>query len=123
MRFGATFGGFLTVASGAPLSENGSSAYNPSYWTFVRPRGSARRTPDIWSLDLHGAYDLPAAVSGRVRPRLLVDLFNVGSPRKGLLYDQRHYFDNAQTSVNQNCGAVTRYQPPMSARVGVVVDF
>ena len=55
-------------------------------------------------------------------PRLLLDIFNVGSPRQALLYDQRHYLDNAQTSVNPNY-AVTRYQPPMSARVGVVVDF
>lgn len=121
--FGATLGGFFTMSSGTPRSENGSSAYNPAYWTFVRPRGSAGRTPPIWSLDLHAAYDLPAARGGRVRPRLLLDVFNVGSPRRALLYDQRHYLDNAQTTANPNYGAVTRYQPPMSARVGMIVDF
>ena len=121
--FGATLGGFLRVASGTPLSEYGSSAYNPSYWTFLRPRGSVGRTPAIWSLDLHASYDLPVARDGRVRPRLLLDAFNVGSPRRALLYDQRHYLDDAQTLVNPTYGAVTRYQPPMSARLGMVVDF
>jgi hypothetical protein len=124
-RFGAgvTLGGFLTVASGTPLSEYGTSAYGTFYKTFVRPRGSAGRTPAIWSLDLHASYELPVARDGRVRPRLLLDVFNVGSPRRALLYEQRHYLDNAQTQVNPNYGAVTRYQPPMSARVGMVVDF
>jgi hypothetical protein len=123
LGFGATLGGFLTVASGTPLSEYGTSAAGAPYWTFVRPRGSAGRTPPIWSLDLHAAYDLPFARDGRVRPRLLLDVFNVGSPRRALLYDQLHYTDNAQTSVNPNYGAVTRYQPPMSARIGMVMDF
>ena len=123
LGFGATFGGFLTVASGTPLSEYGTSAYGFPYWTFVRPRGSASRTPATWSLDLHAAYDLPVARDGRVRPRVLLDVFNVGSPRRAQLYDQRHYFDNAQTQLNPDYGSVTRYQPPMSARVGLVVDF
>ncbi len=124
-RFGAraTLGAFLSVASGTPLSEYGASAYDPFNLTFVRPRGSAGRTPAIWSLDLHGACALPVARHGRVRPRLLLDVFNVGSPRKALLYDQRHYFDAARTLVNPDYGVVKRYQPPMSARVGMVVDF
>ena len=124
-RFGAgvTLGGFLTIASGTPLSEYGTSVGGGGYWTFVRPRGSAGRTPTIWSLDVHGAYDLPVVRGGRVRPRFLIDVFNVGSPRRPVLYDQRHYLDAAGTSVNSNYLAVTNYQPPMSARVGMVVDF
>jgi hypothetical protein len=121
--FGATLGGFLTLASGAPLSEYGTSTAGAPYLTFVRPRGSAGRTPMTWSLDLHGAYDLPIARDARIRPRLLLDVFNIGSPRQPLLYEQRHYLDNAQTEVNPNYWTVTRYQPPMSARVGVAVDF
>jgi hypothetical protein len=89
----------------------------------VRPRGTAGRTPAIWSLDLHASYDLPLARDRRVRPRLLLDVFNVGSPRHALLYDQRHYLDNAQALVNPNYRSVTRYQAPMSARVGMIVDF
>jgi hypothetical protein len=122
-RFGATLGGFFTLASGTPRSEYGTSAAGPPYWTFVRPRGTAGRTPTTWSLDLHGAYDLPFARGGRVRPRLVLDVFNVGSPRAALLYDQLHYLDSAGTQVNPNYGAVTRHQPPMSARVGMLVGF
>jgi hypothetical protein len=40
-----------------------------------------------------------------------------------MLYDQVHYFDAGKTVQNPNYGAVTKYQPPMSARVGMVVDF
>jgi len=117
-----TLGGFLTIASGTPLSEGGQSVYG-SYWTFVSPRGSVGRTPAIWSLDLHGAFDLPVRQMQRVRPTLLVDVFNVGSPRKPVLYDQKHYLSPDRSAVNSNYGAVTAYQPPMSARVGLVVDF
>jgi hypothetical protein len=117
-----TLGGFLTIASGTPLSEGGQSAYG-NYWTFVSPRGSVGRTPAIWSLDLHGAFDVPVAQTQRVRPRLLIDVFNLGSPRKPVLYDQKHYLTPDRTGVNSNYGAVTQYQPPTSARVGMVVDF
>ena len=122
LRRNMTLGGFLTIASGTPRSEGGQSAYG-NYWTFISPRGSVGRTPAIWSLALHGAVDLPIAQMQRVRPRLLIDVFNVGSPRRPVLYDQKHYLTPDRTGVNSNYGAVTGYQPPMSARVGMVVDF
>lgn len=123
LGFGATLGGFLTAASGTPLNEYGTSAYATGYYTFLRPRGSVGRTPAIWSLDLHASYDLPVEGGARVRPKLLLDVFNVGSPRQALLYDQVHYLDAAKSFENPTYGAVTKYQPPMSARVGMVVDF
>ena len=123
LRPGLTLGGFLTIESGTPLSEGGTSAYGASYWTFVHPRGSNGRTPAIWSLDLHGAYDLVVARDGRVRPRLLVDVFNVGSPRKPVLFDQKHYYSADRATLNPFYLAVTSYQPPMNARLGVTVDF
>jgi hypothetical protein len=121
--FGVALGGFLTVASGLPRSEYGTSAYGFPYWTFLRPRGTAGQTPTIWSLDLHGSYDFPRVRSRRLRPRLTMDVFNVGSPRRPLLYDQRHYLDNARTQSNPNYGSVTHYQAPMNARVGMIVNF
>jgi hypothetical protein len=81
------------------------------------------RTPTIWSLDLHAEYNLPVALTTRLRPRVLLDVFNLGSPRKVLFYEQLHYLDNGLTQVNPNYGAVTRYQAPMSARLGMVVGF
>jgi hypothetical protein len=121
--FGTTIGGFLTVSSGTPLSEYGVAAAGNPYRTFLRPRGTAGRTPTVWSLDIHAAYDLRVAPEARVRPKILLDVFNVGSPRRALLYDQLHYLDDKKTLVNPNYRAVARYQPPMSARVAVIVDF
>jgi hypothetical protein len=123
LPFGATLGGFLTVASGTPVSELGTSAAGGGYNTFVRRRGSVGRTPTIWSLDLHADYTPPFAVGARLRPRFLLDVFNLGSPREVLFYEQLHYLDNARTQENPNYGVVTRYQAPMSARLGMVVDF
>ena len=71
--FGATVGGFLTVASGTPSSELATSSFGGGYKTFVRPRG--------------------------------------------------HFLDDGRNQVNPNYGAVTDYQAPMSARLGMVVDF
>ena len=123
LPFGATLGGFLTVASGTPLSELATSASGGGYKTFVRSRGSAGRTPTIWSLDLHAEYSPPFAAGARLRPRFLLDVFNLGSPREVLFYEQLHYLDAARTQENPNYGVVTRYQAPMSARLGMVVEF
>ena len=46
-----------------------------------------------------------------------------GSPREVLSYEQLHYLDNGLTQVNPNYGQVTRYQEPMSARLGMVMGF
>ena len=40
-----------------------------------------------------------------------------------LRHDQRHYTTPDRSGVNPNCGAVTQYQAPVSARLGMVVDF
>ena len=79
----AVLGGFLTLASGTPRSELGTSAAGAPYVTFVRPRGSAGRTPAIWSLDLHASYDLPVAPSARVRPRLMLERLRRWQPSAG----------------------------------------
>ena len=120
---GVVVGGLLTVASGTPRSEFGTSVAGAPYVTFVRPRGSAGRTPAIWSLDLHAAWDVPVAAGTRIRPRLVLDVFGVGSPRRAVLYDQLHFLDPEGTQVDPNFGAVRHYQAPMSARAGVAVAF
>jgi hypothetical protein len=122
LPFGVTLGGFLTVASGTPRSEFGTSAAG-FYTTFVRPRGSVGRTPTVWSLDLHAEYSPSFTLAARLRPRFLLDVFNVGSPREVLFYEQLRYLDAARSQENPNYGVVTRYQAPMSARLGMVVEF
>jgi len=110
------------LASGTPLSEYGTGPFSP-YYTFVGARGTAGRTPTTWNLDLRFAYDVPVARGSRVRPRVLLDVFNVGNQRRPVLHDQRHYTTPDQSGVNPNYGAVTQYQAPLSARLGFVLNF
>ncbi|HTT68649.1 MAG TPA: TonB-dependent receptor, partial [Gemmatimonadales bacterium] len=122
LPMGLTVGTSALAASGEPLSEYGTGPY-PPYWTFVVPRGTAGRTPSTWNVDLRFAYDAPVSRDSRLRPRILLDVFNVGNQRKALTYDQRHYTAPGLSGVNPNYLAVTQYQAPLHARMGVVFDF
>lgn len=122
----ATVGGTFLAASGTPRSELGQSVWGAPYVVFVRPRGSLGRTPWIWDLNLRGTWLLPTR--GGFRPRLVLDLFHVGSPRRAIWYDDLHYNSSqddtgAWTSSNPNYGRVLAYQQPMSARLGMLIDF
>ena len=118
---GLTVGTSTIVATGEPLSEYG-TGFN-GYWTFVQPRGSSGRTPTTWDVDLRFAYDVRVRSGSRLKPRVLLDVFNLGNQRKPLTYDQRHYLSPDQDSPNPNYLAVTQYQAPLHARLGMVVDF
>ena len=123
-RFGAgvTLGTSTYVASGVPLSEYGTGV--PYAWTFIRQRGTAGRTPATWSTDVRLSYDVPLREGSRLRPRVLLDVFNLGNQRRALTYDQRHYTTpDATGAPNPNYREVTKYQAPLSARLGVVVGF
>jgi carboxypeptidase family protein len=120
---GLTVGTSALLSSGAPLSEYGTSVAGPPWWTFIRPRGTAGRTPAIWDVDLRLAWDAPVARGSRIKPRVLLDVFNVGDQRKPLTFDQLHYESSDRSAVNPNYGAVTSYQAPLHARVGVVLNF
>jgi carboxypeptidase family protein/TonB-dependent receptor-like protein len=120
--FGLTVGTSALVASGAPLSEYGTGPF-PPYWTFIRPRGTAGRTPVTWNLDLRLGYAIPIFRGTRLHPRVQLDVFNVGDTRRPLTYDQRHYLTADQLGVNPNYLAVTQYQAPLRARLGFVLNF
>jgi hypothetical protein len=125
-KFGFTAGVALLWASGTPLSEYGGIPAGAPYWSFIGSRGGAGRTPALWDLNLRLAYDIPPRGSWGY-PRVLLDLLHIGSPRRAVTFDQVHFtaVDDAgnQTGSNATFGAVTHYQPPMSARLGVVIDF
>jgi hypothetical protein len=120
---GLSLGASAVLASGVPLSEYGASIVGYSYVIFVRPRGTAGRTPTTWNVDLRFAYDLPVRPGSRIRPRLQLDVFNVGNQRRPLMYDQMHYTTADQAGLNPNYGLVSQYQAPLSARVGMLVNF
>lgn len=120
-------GASFLLASGTPLSEYGAIQIPPPFRGFARPRGAAGRTPTIWDLALRATYDFPFALRSGMRARLLLDLENVGSPRKPVDYDQIR-FSCLDDTGNQACphagyGQVTQYQPPMTARFGLEMGF
>jgi hypothetical protein len=124
--FGLEAGVSLLWASGTPRSEYGGNPAGLPYWSFVVPRGSSGRTPALWDLNFRLGYDLPA-FRGSGHPRVLLDIFHVGSPRRAATFDEVHYTEvdstGTQTGVNATYGQVTHYQPPMSARLGLTLDF
>ncbi len=126
LPIGLSVGTSAMLASGEPLNEYGTGPYAP-YWTFIRSRGTAGRTPTTWDVDLRFAYDVPAGRGSRLHPRVLLDVFNVGNQRAALMYDQRHYFtpgpSSAPADINPNYMAVTQYQAPLRARMGMEVNF
>ena len=122
-------GADLIVASGTPLSELGViPEIGRPYLGFISERGSAGRTPTIWDLSLRLAWAIPGTAPTGARSRLLVDLQHVGSPRRAVDFDQLKFTcvdaDTGESACpNATFGAVTQYQPPMTARVGIEAQF
>ncbi len=113
--------------SGTPLSEIGGSAHGQDWPIFLKPRGSTGRLPSIWDLNLRFAYDITFLSDWRARPRLILDVFHVGSQLTVVQQDQRHYFnqDDQGDQINPNpaYGLPQKFQPPMSVRLGMEVNF
>ncbi len=107
--------------SGTPLSEY---MYTDQGVMFLSPRGSAGRTPAIWDLSARFTYELPFVALWRAR--LILDVFHIASRRKPVDVDQAYgYVDvNGVTQwINPTYGQAFRYQPPMSARLGLEMGF
>ncbi len=122
--FGLTAGTTWVWQSGTPVSELGGIPGLP-YAAFLRPRGSAGRTPSIWDLNLRLTYDAPAVRAAR--PKLVLDLFHVFSRRRAILLDERRYFaadaSGNQVGLNTDYLRPTLHQPPFSARLGAAIEF
>ena len=125
--FGLTVGASGAWESGTPLNELGRdvdvAAYVP---VFLQPRGSVGRAPSLWDVNLRAAYD-GLRLGNSIRPRLVLDLFHVGNPRKAVQFDELHYTDadaaGNQLSPNPNYLQPTFFQPSFSARLGAGVAF
>ena len=125
--YGLTLGGTVSWVHGTPLNEFGAGATDPGYHTFIVPRGTAGRLPDIWDLSLRLSYDF-GYWSGHDRgARILIDLLHVGSQREVTNTDQKHYLlqddDGNQIVPNPTYGMPTHYQPPFAVRLGAQVYF
>ena len=62
-----------------------------------------------------------------VRPKVYLDLFHLGNRRTPVRLDDVHYLaldaDRIPSVPNPTYGRPEVFQPPMSARLGVTVDF
>jgi hypothetical protein len=119
-----TVGTALAWMSGQPRNEYGLSLDG---LFFIRTRGSAGRTPGLFDAALQFAYAPPLWASSTFRPTLYLDLFNIGNHRTDITYDYVHYLEvdanGSPITPNPTYGRPQLFQPPMSARLGLSLDF
>ena len=120
--FELTTGIIFQWMSGTPLNELGVDAiYGAS--TFLQPRGSVGRTPSIWDLNFRFMYDFSNLIQIGSSTRLILDILHVASKRAALEYYQYHYYDYAQNYVDPQYMKPVKFQPPMSVRMGMEMNF
>jgi hypothetical protein len=124
--FGLAIGTRFLWQTGTSLSIRGGSTQPPRY-AYLAERGSMGETPNLWDLDLRFVYDLQHLVRRTGATRLILDLFNMGSPRTAVAIDDICCFtrtdEGHQTDINPNYLQPTRFQPPMTVRLGVEMGF
>jgi outer membrane receptor protein involved in Fe transport len=130
-RFGLTSGLVARYLSGTPVSKMGSGGGR-----FITPRGSAGRTPNLFTLDLHLGYMLP--IGKALSVSLIGDLFNVTNAQKAVSVDQVWTYADAGSTPdpnecggpgtgpgtacpqgNPNWGGPVTFQDPRTLRLGI----
>ncbi len=87
--FGLTSGLVAQYLSGTPISKRGNFTRHPVFsrgQRFITPRGSAGRTPDLFTLDLHLGYTL--RIGSALSVSLFGDLFNVTDSQRAVSVDE-----------------------------------
>ena len=120
--FGLTAGMLFQWMSGTPLNELG---IEPTFRasTFLQPRGTVGRTPSIWDLNFRFSYDFSNFIQFGESSKLILDILHFASQRKAVDYEQYHYYDYAQNYTNPNYMVPVQFQPPMSMRLGMEINF
>jgi hypothetical protein len=129
-RFGVglTCGASFLWESGTPLSEFAGTRGGGGNWVRnLVQRGSAGRMPSLWDLNIRLSYAPSFWNDARLQPRLIVDIMHLGSQRKAVVQEELHYLDTDDDGnpvfPNSTYGMPTKFQPPMSVRVGLEVSF
>lgn len=100
--FGLLSGVFAQYVSGTPLSKIGNHPYGP--FRFITPRGSAGRTPDLFTIDLRTEYPIRLAKSD-VTISAFADVFNVTDNQRPTYLSQRWTRARSRTTEDPNeCG-------------------
>lgn len=117
-------GVFLCWQSGTPLNELGGSVVGPPWNRFMVTRGTAGRTPAIWDINLRFSYLFNHT---KIKPKLIMDIFHLFSRRTPVNFEQIHYYNLDENGANINpnplYGRASRYQPPMTLRLGMETNF
>ena len=125
--FGLAIGTFFLWQSGTPLSELGTQTQIPGWWKFIAPRGTAGRTAAIADLNIRVSYQMKRMIRKKIAPRIILDVFHLGSRRTPVAYEERHYLgadgSGNQTDPNSLYMHPTAYFPPMSARLGMEINL
>jgi hypothetical protein len=120
-----TAGTFVSWASGIPRDELGATPIDGAH-SYLRPRGSAGRNPSVLDMNVRLVYALPAWSRG-VTPKLSLDLFHLTNARTTLRHDDVRFLtvdaNGSQSLVNPTYNHPRDFAPPMSARLGITVDF
>jgi hypothetical protein len=126
-RFGPrlTVGSYVTLQSGTPLNYLGAAPDPYSFdFAFLKPRGTAGRTPWFWDVNLRLRWS-PGSAGALRSPRITVDAFHLFSGTRPVLIDQKAFLHQNlagnQETPNPLYGQVLLRQPPMSVRVGVEI--
>ena len=123
--FGLTCAAAFFWESGTPLGEYaGTHGGGVNWQTNLVPRGSAGRLPSLWDLNVRLAYSPSIWSDGRMKPRVIMDVFHLGSQRQVVMQDQIHYLDvDQQGNPSPTYGLPQKFQPPVSMRLGLEVNF
>jgi hypothetical protein len=113
--------GRFTLMSGIPISKHGREPLWGTMSTFVAPRGSAGRTPTVWSLDLGVQYTFKV---GKTDLALRVDIFNVTNQQITTQVDQTYnYVSNEDVRTNPNFGKEISHQQGRRVRLAIRWTF
>ena len=137
--FGLTSGLVAQYLSGTPINKLGTFSRRPFLsrgQRYITPRGSAGRTPDLFTLDLHLGYTLQ--VGRALSVSLFGDLFNVTDSQRAVSVDE--IWTNAPKDTtedpnecggtdpdcpqgNPNWGEPLTFQDPRTLRLGIRLSW
>lgn len=118
-NFGLIFGTTFYWMTGTPLSNFA------SFGAFIDQRGTTGRTPAIWDINARLVY--PLSLHGNLGMKFILDIFHIASAREPVDIVQQQYFNvdrnGNPVNLNPNYGIPQRYQPSMSFRLGMEINF
>lgn len=123
LRYGVSAGVVASWSSGTPVNSFAPCSCGATWIPdFVLPRGTAGRTPSVWTFDLRLARDVRLGATSR--GRVLVDVLNLGSPQAAVWLNEFAYSSNAGGTPSGPRSDFKRplaYQPPTLMRIGLEV--